>query len=69
MKLNGLISTCSNWLVSLGGKSIKTANEETQDLPSLRTANFLTSLKKSVVAIAELNGSTFDITCILAVKN
>lgn len=50
VRLNGLISACSNWLVRLGGKSIKKANEKTQDLPSLRTAKFLTSLKKSVIA-------------------
>lgn len=68
MRLDGLISACSNRLVRLGGRSIKKANEKTQDLPSLRTAKFLTSLKKSVIAMAKLSGTTFEITCVSTFK-
>lgn len=69
VRLDGLISACSNRLVRLGGRSIKKVNERTWDLPSLRTAKFLTSLKKCVTAMAKLSGTTFKITCICTAKN
>lgn len=69
VRLDGPISACSNRLVRLGGRSNKKANEKNQDLPSLRTPKFLTSLKKSVSAMAKLSGATFEITCICTAKN
>lgn len=69
VRLDGLISACSNRLLRLGGRSIKKANERTWDLPSLSTAKFLTSLKRCVTAMAKLSGTTFKIICICTAKN
>lgn len=66
---DGLIPACSNRLLRLGGRNIKKANERIRDLPSLRTAKFLTSLEKCVTAMAKLSGTTFEITCICMLRS